>query len=164
MNKNLLLLVCLFVLTTKSMQAQKFAIGGKLGVDLLIGDPTNVALPFIVNPEFAFRSDMSVALDIGYEVGPGKKFSIFSFSPEYRYHFNRAFNGFYIGPYIVAGKTNFSGNYVSLGGSLGYQIMVRSHFNIDIHTQTGFGSAGRRNTTRTNGVHFRPAVGLRYAF
>lgn len=159
-------LTLMFALTIfiGSAFGQKAAVGGATGLNLLIGGGTNIAIPITASGEYAFKDNMSVAANLGYEIGPGfKNFSIFYFSPEFRYHLNKAFNGAYVGGFFGVGAASFGGSYIGLGATAGYQIMITEKFNLDINAQAGWGSAGGR-FGRSSGFHLRPTVGFRYAF
>lgn len=167
MKKLHLILAFAFTMMVGSAFAQNVAVGGATGVNILARSGVNVTIPIVPTVEWAFKDNMSVAGDIGYEVGVGKNSSgMFYFSPEFRYFMNQAFDGFYVGGFIGAGAASRGfGNYVSLGAALGYQIMVKENFNIDVHGQAGYGSFGSRfGTGRAHGFHLRPTVGLRYVF
>lgn len=175
MKKLHLVLVMAFSMIIGSAYAQKVAVGGATGIGLLIrSGGANVTIPFSATAEYAFKENMSVAADIGYEIGPGgfRNFGIFYFSPEFRYHLSSAFKGAYVGGFFGVGSAQFAGNYLALGATAGYQIMIKDNFNIDIHGQAGWGSLGAgvrrfgvgRGAGRAHGFHLRPTVGLRYAF
>lgn len=166
MSKLHLVLVFALTIMIGSAFGQKVAVGGATGIDLLIRSGANVSIPITASAEYAFKDNMSVAADIGYEIGPGlKNFGMFYFSPEFRYHLSSAFNGAYVGGFFGVGATQFAGNYISLGATVGYQIMIKENFNLDIHGQAGYGSTGARfGVGRGHGFHLRPTVGLRYAF
>lgn len=165
MKKLHLILAFAFTMMIGSAFAQNVAVGGATGITILASKNTNLSLPITSTVEWGFKDNMSLAGDIGGEIGLGKgNGGFFYFSPEYRYHTNQVFDGFYVGGFLGVGGGGF-GNYVGVGATLGYQLMVMENFNIDIHGQAGFGSGGAKfGGGRTNGFHLRPTVGLRYVF
>lgn len=143
---------------------QKMAIGGLTGMTALIRN-TNITLPINVSFEYAFKEDMSVETDLGYEIGFKNEVSMFHFNPEYRYHFDKAFDGLYVGGYVSAGAMKFNGNYVGVGASGGYQKMLCENFNIDANLQLGYGSNGfKGGGDRVHGLHLRPTFAARFTF
>lgn len=148
-----------------SAYSQKVAVGGKVGAGFQLNN-NNYTIPIAASAEYAFKDNMSVEANIGFEIGPGKfkNSNVFYFSPEFRYYLcEKAFDGFYLGGYFGVGSLQFNGNYISLGATTGYQKMLKENLNLDINTQIGWGSQGF-GFGRQNVAHIRPTVGLRYAF
>ncbi len=162
--KNFLLILA-FSVIMGSAYSQKVAVGGKIGVGVQAGN-TNITIPIVATAEYAIDENKSVSADIGYEIGPGaKNRGMVYFSPEFRYHFSEVFKGAYVGGYFGVGGYQFNSNYISLGATGGYQVMITDNFNLDANIQVGWGSIGfKGGGSRLNVGHIRPTVGLRYAF
>jgi hypothetical protein len=162
------LIVMLAVFTafagTGNLKAQDLVVGGETGFSLFARNGSNIAMPLGANVEWNINGTLSLLGRFSTEIRLGAgNFNIFLISPEIRYHFSEVFDGAYVGGFMGFGPTSFSGSYVALGAVGGYQFMLGDHFNMDLSGQFGFANAGSK-FGRGSGIHFRPTVGLRYAF
>lgn len=170
MKKLLIVLVALFTMYgVQDASAQRAAVGGELGFNLLARNNANFAFPLGANAEFDINGTLSIAAHMSFDIGLGRgDFSLFYMSPEARYHFSEVFDGAYVGGYIGFGPafgrgSAFNAFYFSLGASGGYEFMLTENLNLDISTQFGYGR-GSSAFGGVSGLHFRPTAALRYTF
>ena len=177
MKRNILLMALIAVLSlgiNQQSQAQKFGVGGEVGVSILARAGANVAIPIGGVFEWGINDNMSLNSHLAFHIGPGAgNFSIFEISPEFRYYVTgTVFDGFYAGGFlgfgaaIIAGRTitvPFGGTirtggsrgFFSFGGVVGYEIPVGDKLIIDAGSQIGLATAG------AVGFWMRPTVGVK---
>lgn len=152
------------LLSINNLRAQDLVVGGETGFNLFARNGANFAFPIGANVEWDINGNLSLLGRVSFDIGLGRgDFNIFYFNPEVRYHFSEVFDGAYVGGFLGFGPTSRAGSYVAFGAAGGYQLMLSEHFNLDISVQFGLGNAGASGA-RVTGIHFRPTVGLRYAF
>lgn len=148
LNKKQLLTSCVFFIfslfASTNINAQKLSIktnlidiatlSPNLGIDIVLCQHSSISLDAIINP-WSIKS---------------YNFNHLKLSAEYRYWFSETLFKHYIGAGISAGSykvdafnQNYNEDYVSIGLSYGYSIILNSHWNIE--PSIGLGCAYKQN-------------------
>ncbi len=159
--KNIALISVSFFILFFTAKSQNIAIGIHVGWAGHIGNNVIMGIPVGFNAEWAYDGKQSIGGRGHFSIGPrAQDPHIYYASPEYKYYLTgETLNGFFTGAYLGLGGGGGSG-YVSLGGLLGYSVILGKKLNLESQMQLGYGNFLE---IKRSVFHVIPTVGFRYA-